>query len=118
MTDAEAREYLLSILDDQPAGVAHIRAHVKASAAPLQILAILTESDCCIVAHEVIRDRLYEVNGYPTTAESVRSALKKLRSAIEDAGLPIKIKPVPRIGYEVITPPGWVPPWKEKPHAP
>lgn len=61
-----------------------------------------------IVTHSIIADRIRDVTADYPTEGATRTAVKRLRRAIEACRWPVEIESVARIGYRLeVIEPGW-----------
>lgn len=64
-----------------------------------------------VVSIDQLSDREREVFGDYPSCGSHRAAMKRLRRRVEELGSPVTFKAHWRVGYAMIAPAGWVPPW-------
>jgi Tol biopolymer transport system component/DNA-binding winged helix-turn-helix (wHTH) protein len=78
---------------------------IKLQEQPFQILALLLEKPGEVVTREQLRERLWSADTFVDFDQSLNSAVKKLRQALnDDPDLPRFIETVPRRGYRFIFP--------------
>lgn len=65
-----------------------------------------------VVTLDQISEREREVFGDYASKGSHISAMKRLRRRVEAMGLPVTFKAHWRVGYAMIAPKGWTPPWE------
>jgi len=117
MPPEDCKAYLLAM---HPSGTER-ETRVKAalpSAPPraVQAMVILWEARRRgVVPYEIIEHRFAEITDIEMGPREIAVHVKRLRRAIKEVGLPIKIgRAHYKIGYPIGVPPGWVAPWDQQ----
>lgn len=116
MTNAEAKEYLLAVIElaqtEAREGFGRIKdAMPHADKRSAQILHILWSAKPRIRTYGYISQELEHLNGSYPDELAINSAVKRLRRALEKTDLPIKIRNHSGIGYNLHAPVDWQAPW-------
>lgn len=119
MTDAQAKEYLLEVLElglvEAQEGFAKIKGAVPcADKRGAQVLHILWSARPRIKTYEYISQQLKYFNGSQPNELALNSVVKRLRRALEKTDLPIEIRNHYAIGYSLHAPNDWRVPWSDE----
>lgn len=119
MTDAEAKEYLLEVVElglaEAKEGFARIKDAVPhADKRGAQVLHILWSARPRIKTYEHISQQLKYLNGNQPNELALSSVVKRLRRALEKTDLPVEIRNHYAIGYNLHAPSDWQAPWDDE----
>lgn len=119
LTDAEAKEYLLDVLERDLAkaneGFGRIKDAVPyADRQSTQILDILWKASPRIRTYGYISQELEYLNGKYPDELAINSSVKRLRRALEKTDYPIQIVNHHGFGYSLVAPEAWQAPWSEE----
>lgn len=119
MTDAEAKEYLLDVVElahtDATERLGRIKDEVPhADKQGVQILGILWSARPRIKTYGYIGQHLEQLNGRYPDQLAITSAVKRLRRALEKTDFPIEIRNHSGLGYNLHAPADWKAPWDDE----
>lgn len=118
LTDAEAKEYLLQLIERDLAETGDALGRVKdavpdADRQGVQVLRILWNARPRIKTYGYIGRELEYLNGKYPDELALHSAVKRLRRALESTDFPIEILCHYCIGYNIQAPADWRAPWDD-----
>ncbi|MEI4260267.1 helix-turn-helix domain-containing protein [Roseovarius sp. D0-M9] len=118
LTDTEAKEYLLEVLERDLAEAKEGFGRIKdalphADRQSVQILGILWDAKPRIRTYGYICDQLKHLNGKASDERALNSVVKRLRRALEKTDFPIEITTHYGIGYNLRAPDDWQAPWSD-----
>lgn len=116
MTNAQAKEYLLKVVERDLAEAQENLARIKdalphADKQSVQILSILWKARPRIKTYRYISQQLEYLNGKFSGEQALNSAIKRLRRALDGTDFPIEISNHYGIGYNLSAPADWQAPW-------
>lgn len=112
MTDTEAREYLLKVIEITRIEAGEYFGRIKdamphSNKRTAQILYILWSEKPRIMTYGYIAQEVEHINGSYHNQLGTKSAVKRLRRALEKPDIPVEIRNHSGIGYNVHAPVGW-----------
>lgn len=118
LSDAEAKEYLLDVIERDLAeaneGFGRIKDAVPhADKQSVQILSILWNARPSIRTYGSICQELKYLNGKMPDERALNSAVKRLRQALGNTVHPIQISTHYGLGYSLHAPDTWQAPWSD-----
>lgn len=119
MTDAEAREYLLGVVemshDNKMEELARIKDELPhADKQGVQVLDVLWRARPRIKTYGYISQHLEYLNGRYPDHLAITSAIKRLRRALEKTDFPIEVRNHSGLGYSLSAPDDWRAPWEHE----
>lgn len=122
MTDREAKNYLLEVLEASLNAKQDEFARIKDFLPTLAprgalLMAMLWKAQGRILTYGYLAQQIEVIRGFYLNSQGIASHIKRMRPVIAESGFPLEIVTHSGVGYALkVTDPNWVAPWEDQ-HA-